>query len=563
MVFAGIVASSSKKSVVKVKDHTVVKLKLNYYINDQTDENPFAKFTAGLDGNKTSALGLYDLLETIEHAKNDKKVDGLFLDLSSVVAGYGKLGELREALNDFKTSGKFIYAYGEIFYNNSYYIASVADKVYLNPSGTMIFNGMAADVTFVKETLAKLGVEMQAVKKGKYKGYVEPFVLDEMSAENRKQITEYLNSTYNHFLSQISASRGVSVDELKNIADSIRVRTPEDAVHYKMIDATGYRDEVMTALKTQVGLKEEEKLEMLEVGKYHSTVSEKKSKTQDKIAIIYADGSIVSGKGSSDEIGSDKFAKVLKKAREDKNVKAVVLRVNSPGGSAMASDVIWRETKLLRDAKPLIVSMGDVAASGGYFISCNADSILAMPGTLTGSIGVFGMYPNAQKLWDKLGLKSEVVKTSDMADFGRIDRPLTNAERLILEQNVDKIYTDFLTRVSEGRKLERTHLDTIAEGRVWTGDMAKGIGLIDEFGGIEKAIAIAAYKAHLKEYKVTTYPKSDNPFGQFMEAFGAASVKENLVKEELGDYYGVYQQLKDLKSMNGIQAVMPYMLEIR
>lgn len=560
IVFAGIIASSSKKQTVEVEDNSILHLKLNYQIYDRPQDNPLEILAASLSGEMNKPVGLYDIVTCIEHAKTDEDIKGIFLDVSVLGAGYGKLSEIRNALEDFKSSGKFIYAYGEVFYNQSYYFASVADSVMLNPSGTMLFNGLAADVTFLKETLAKMGVEMQVIKRGKFKGAVEPFVLDQLSPENRKQISEYVESIYGELLSKVSASRNLTVEELRAIANEVRVKTSNDAVTHKLIDQLAYRDQVMDMLKNASG---DEELHMISLPKYNSVVNPMgKSKSGDKVAVIYADGAIVSGNGQSNEIGSDKFAKALKEARENDKVKAVVLRINSGGGSALASDVIWRETQLLKGKKPLIVSMGDVAASGGYYIACLGDTILSMPSTITGSIGVFGLYPNAEKLFGKVGLHTEVVKTGEMSDFGRIDRPLNNNELTLLDAMIGQIYDQFLNRVETGRSLERSHLDTIAEGRVWTGIYAKDLGLVDAFGGLQDAIDIAADKAGLTKYKVAAYPKADNPFEMLFGDFGTTSIKNRWIEEELGAYYPVYSKLQRLKNLSGIQMIMPIEVEL-
>jgi len=558
LILFSMAVNSGKNQKVTVKDNSILHLKLNYQIFDKPKSDPFDLFTASLMGEFVKPVGLYDIVTSIEHAKTDEKIKGIFLDLSTIGAGYAKLSEIRDALEDFKSSGKFIYTYGEVFYNQTYYFGSVADSIFLNPSGTMLYNGMAADVTFMKETLKKMGVEMQVIKRGKFKGAVEPFVLDSLSPANRKQITDYVNSIYNTFTSKISNSRGVGIDELMDIADSARVRTSENAITYKLVDKLIYRDEVMAILKNASGTDKDEP-QFISLAKYNRHVNPKSEpNTKPKVAIIYADGSIVSGNGQAEEIGSDKFAKAVKKARVDENVKAVVLRVNSPGGSALASDVIWRETKLLRAEKPLIVSMGDVAASGGYYISCMGEKILASPSTITGSIGVFGLYPNAEELMGDLGLHTDVVKTGELADFGRIDRPLTSEETKILDALVGQIYDQFLNRVETGRNLDRAHLDTIAEGRVWTGEYAKRHGLIDEYGGLVDAVELAAEAANITDYDVKNYPKSDNPFEDLLYELGGVSLKDRWVKQELGEYYTVYNKIKKLKNLSGIQMVMPY-----
>ncbi len=563
IVIAGMISSSSKKETVKLEKNSVLHVKLNYQINDRPQDDPFDIFTATLTGDMVRPVGLYDIVTSIEEAKSDENIKGIFLDVSMLGAGYGKLSEIRTALEDFKTSGKFIYAYSEVLYNQSYYFASVADSIFLNPSGTMLFNGMAADVTFMKETLSKMGIEMQVVKRGKFKGAVEPFILDKLSPENRKQISEYVESIYGDILSKISKSRNISVDDLRMMANEVKVKTSDDAVTNNFVDQLAYRDQVMAMMKSAAGTESDDELELITLSKYNSIVHPfGKSKSGDKIAVIYADGSIVSGKGQANEIGSDKFAKALRKAREDEDVKAVVLRINSGGGSALASDVIWRETKLMKGVKPLIVSMGDVAASGGYYIACLGDSVLSMPNTITGSIGVFGLYPNAEELYGKMGLHTEVVKTSDVADFGRIDRALNEKEISILDAMIGQIYEQFLNRVGTGRSLDRAHLDTIAEGRVWTGTYAKNIGLVDEFGGLKEAIEIAAFKAGMEDYKVTSFPKADNPFEAIFGEMGMTSIKNKWMKEELGTYYPIYNKLQRLKNLSGIQMIMPIEVEV-
>jgi len=560
VIFISMVSGLKKGEKAVIDKNSVLVLNLNYAMGDRTPENPLEAFASELSGETGKSIGMYDVIRTIKHAKSDEKVKGILLDMTYVGAGYGKLGEIRAALEDFKTSGKFIYAYGEVFYNQTYYFASVADSVFLNPKGSMLFNGMAAEVTFIKQTLAKLGIEMQAIKHGDFKGAVEPFTRDDLSEQNRYQIDTYVQSVYGNFIHAIGTSRGISDDELKVIANELRVSTPEKALANKLVDKLAYRDEVVDAIMTRLEIEKSKDLSMIKMAKYYRSLPDSEIESKDKVAIIYASGDIVSGNGQSEEIGSEKFAKALKSAREDDDVKAVVLRVNSPGGSALASDVIWREAMLLKMKKPLIVSMGDVAASGGYYISCIADSILAMPNTITGSIGVFGMFPNAEKMLDKLGLHSEYVKTSEYADFGRMDRPLNSKEIEVFTEVIEKIYADFVGRVSEGRGLSTTYIDSIAQGRVWTGTMAKENGLVDVHGGLNDAIAIAAYKAGIEKYQIKAYPKEKNPFEEIFSSFGSTSIKERILKSELGENYKVYEQISRLEKLNGIQAIMPFSL---
>lgn len=559
IVFLSMINNLSKSDKkVEIDKNSVLTISLNYDLPDRSPNNPFEDFAADLAGEMGKTVGLYDVIKTIDAAREDKNVKGIFLDLTFVGAGYGKLSEVRAALEEFKTSGKFIYAYAEVLYNQTYYLASVADKIYLNPNGNIFFNGMSAEVLFIKETLAKLGIEMQAIKHGKFKGAVEPFTMDKLSDENRSQIDAYVQSVYQNFLVDISRTRNLSIDTLKAIVNNFSVSAPEQALAHKLVDQLAYRDEVMKAMAVKLKLEKDKEVSLVKLEKYFNSVNQVNEKIKDYIAVIYADGDIVSGNGQGQEIGSNKFAKALKDARTDKNVKAVVLRINSPGGSALASDVIWREAQLLKREKPLIVSMGDVAASGGYYIACMADTILAMPSTITGSIGVFGMFPNAEKMFDKLGMHFEYVKTSEYADFGRIDRPLNAKERELMLAFIEKVYKDFVDRVAEGRNMTFEMVDSIAQGRVWTGDMAIKNGLVDVHGGIMDAVKLAAGMAGSTEYRVKNYPESKSPFEDLMIGFSGAAIKEKFVKQELGEHYQLYRQMQQLEKRIGIQAIMPY-----
>jgi protease IV len=560
IVLISMVSGMKEGKKVESKSNSVVVLNLNYPMNDRTGTDPFEELASGLSGKGEKAVGMYDVIKTIEHAKTDENVEGILLDLTYLNAGYGKLAEVRDALVDFKTSGKFVYAYGEVYYNRSYYFASVADSVFLNPKGSMMFNGMSAEVLFFKETLAKLGIEMQAIKHGEFKGAVEPFVLDGLSEQNRYQIDTYVQSVYSNFIHTIGSSRGIEDDVLKELANKFDVSNPNQALEHNLVDQLVYRDQMMSAMSNRMEVEEVKDIKLVKLAKYRQTIKPNTSKGKDRIAVIYANGNIVSGYGETNEIGSEKFAKALKSAREDEDVKAVVLRVNSPGGSALASDVIWRESTLLKNEKPLIVSMGDVAASGGYYISCLADTIFAMPNTITGSIGVFGMFPNAEKMLEKLGLHSEFIKTSEYADFGRIDRALNEKEVEILTTVIEDIYEDFVGIVSDGRGLSTDYVDSIGGGRVWTGTMAKENGLVDIHGGLLDAIDMAASKAGLENYKIKSYPKEKNPFEEIFASFSIASIKEKVMKSELGANYKIYEQISSLEKLNGIQAIMPFTL---
>jgi len=557
----------AKEKEVKLEKQTVLHLKLNYPLTDRTSEDPLYKLAGGLAGDSEVPVGLYDITKQLERAADDERVSGIFMDLSFVGAGFAKTFELRESILEFRESGKFVHAYAENMDNKTYYLASAADKVYLNPKGNIIFNGLLGSVMFYKEMLGKIGVEMQVVKRGKFKGAVEPFVFDKLSDANREQIDAYVNSLFDVMLEGISNARDISVDSLKSLANDFTVRDAEGAARYGLTDGMKFRDEVFAGIRDELGLEDDDKIHFMKLSKYIKTDKGAKvdldNDKSGKIGIVYAEGTIVSGKGEDDQIGSDKFAAALRKLRKDDNIKAVVIRVNSPGGSAQASEVILREAELLNEQKPLIISMGDVAASGGYYISCLADSIIAQPNTITGSIGVFGLIPNAEGMFGKLGLSTDYVGTGDMSEFGRIDRALNDRERLILDEIVGKVYDDFLGHVSEGRGLTIAEVDSIGQGRVWTGTMAKERGLVDELGGLDHALEIAAYKAGLEEYRTRAYPQEKNPFEEIMKIFSMEAHVQKAMKAELGDNYTIYQRLKEVQNLDGVQAIMPYMVEFK
>jgi len=565
--FAIAMSVGSKKDKEKLPKETVLHLKLNYELNDRTPANPFSTIMP-FEMDHTQPLGLHQLIKTLETAKIDSDVKGVFLDMSYVNFGYAKTTELREALQSFKESGKFIYAYSEAYYNKTYYLSGVADSVFVNPLGAFLFNGMVADVTFFKDALNKLGIEMQVIKRGKFKGAVEPFIADGLSPENREQISVFVNSIYDEMLNALSSDRSIHADSLRAIANDMRIRDAKMAKEYGLVDELMYRDEVIEHMRSRMGLDKDTKYTLMGMAKYHKTKAptvkkkEKKS-SKDKIAVIYAHGGIVDGKGEQDEsIGGNTFAAAVKAARKNKNVKAVVLRINSGGGSALASDIIWKETKLLRAEKPLIVSMGDVAASGGYYIACFADTIVALPSTITGSIGVFGLIPNIENLNKKLGLHSEYVGTGDMSEFGRVDRKMPESDLAVFDHAIGMIYDTFKERVSEGRGISTDSVHSIAQGRVWTGSMAKEIGLVDVEGGLLKAIEIAAEKAGLDSYGLEAYPKRKNQLEEFFKMFGMSQISEDMIKEHVGTHYDMFKQIKTYSEGSKVQAALPFFLEL-
>lgn len=553
------IANLSKTEKVKVGENTILKVELNYPISDGPINETTAIFSS-LNPDGSKAMALLDILDQIDRASEDPNIKGIYLDMTFVGAGFARTSEIRTALEHFKESGKFIYAYGQAFYPQSYYLASVADSVFLHPEGSFLYNGLLADVVFLKEMFAKLGIEMQVIKHGKFKGATEIFERSSLSDENRFQIQQYINSINETITSQIADSRALNADSLMRIADDMLARTPETAMELGMIDQLMYRDQVNDLLRKASGIDESDKLKFMSLSRYKSTDDRNKGGSKDRIAVLYAEGDIVDGKGDAENVGGETFAQALEKIRKDEKIKAVVLRINSPGGSALASDVIYREVYLTRQVKPVIVSMGDVAASGGYYIAALADTIVALPSTITGSIGVFGVIPNTQKLLnEKLGIHAEYVGTGSHSDFGRLDRPLNEFEKTYFVEMIDSIYAQFVGIVGEGRNMHRSRVDSLAQGRVYTGLMAKDLGLTDVNGDLLDAIDIAAWKAGIEDYRLSSYPKRKSPIEEIINQLGQTSSK-NQLKKALGVYYPLVQQIEVTKNIQGAQMRMPYLL---
>ncbi|HEY9001508.1 MAG TPA: signal peptide peptidase SppA [Mucilaginibacter sp.] len=572
VVIVGIImAAASGDKHVEIDSDSYLHIALTREIPERTPYNPLSGLDfLGIDGDKN--LGLNDILANIKRAKIDKNIKGIFLDESYMLSGQATTEEIRNALIDFKKSGKFIIAYSEVYTQGFYYLASVADKVYINPKGIFEFSGFHSEITFFKGALDKLGIEAQVIKVGTYKSAVEPYVLTKMSDANREQVNSYIGSLYNFFLTNISKSRKISKDSLSYIANNLKIQFPEDALKYKLVDGLKYKDEVLDELRDRTGIGSKSDLHKVEMGDYaagNNTSSkdddDSKKTIKNQIAIVYASGEINGGEGDDNTIGSAKISAALRKVRLDDNVKAVVFRVNSPGGSSLASDVIWREVMLTKKVKPIIVSMGDLAASGGYYISCAADSIIAEPNTLTGSIGIFAIIPNLQKLFnDKLGITFDGVKTGKYSDLGDISKPLSPEEKAILQNNVNHGYDDFTKAVAEGRHKTQAYINSIGQGRVWTGEQAVKIGLVDRLGNINDAIWSASKKANIKKFKLVEYPEQKkgvfNKFGTDI----SAQMKAHFVKSELGDNYRYYEQIKGLTQMARTpQMRMPYDIVIK
>jgi len=560
LVVVGIIVVASGDKTVDVSSNSVLRIALNTPIAERTPNNEIASLF-GLDEKN---IGLNDILANIKKAKTDSHIKGIFLDESYMLSGQATTEEIRNALIDFKKSGKFVVAYAEIYTQSFYYLASVADKVYINPKGIFEFNGFSSDVTFLKGGLDKLGIDMQIIKVGTYKSAVEPYFLTKMSPANREQVTSYLGSMYDHFLTNISKSRKVSKDSLFNIANNMLIQTPEDAVKYHLVDGVKYKDELLDELRDRTGISEKKEIKSIDIAKYtKASGDDSDTSSNSRIAIVYASGEIAGGDGDDNSIGSEKISKTLRQVRLDDKVKAVVFRVNSPGGSSLASDVIWREVVLTKKVKPIIVSMGDVAASGGYYISCAADSIYAEPNTITGSIGIFAVLPNMQKFFnDKLGITFDGVKTGKFADLGNVSRPLTPEEKAILQTQVNRGYDEFTKAVAQGRHKTQAYINSIGQGRVWTGEQAIKNGLVDKLGNINDAIASAAKKAKIKDYRVVAYPEQESGLKALTHGM-SAQVRTSMLKSELGDNYKYYNQIKEVSQLSGMQMRLPYEVVVK
>lgn len=559
----GLVASSSEKEVT-LESNSILHLDLNgRTLVERTSEEDlvFSSFLDPFGGENTA--GLVNLKKAIGEAKTNENIKGIYLNAGLIGAGQAGLLELREALLDFKESGKFIVAYDEAYSEGGYFLASVADEIYLNPLGGIDFNGFSSEGIFLKGFFEKVGIKPEVFRVGEFKSAVEPFILDKMSPENRLQTQYFLDDINNHALELIAKSRGIAQDSLVRINHQMLVRKPKDAVTYKLVTALKYEDEVHSILKEKLGLKEDDQIATINATDLGGMAKSKNITSSNRIAVILAEGEIVDGNADG-AISSEKFAKEIRKARKDENIKAIVLRVNSPGGSILASDVIWREMSEAKKVKPVIVSMGEVAASGGYYIAAPADTIVAQPNTITGSIGIFGILFNVQELVnDKLGVTTDVVSTGELSDFGNMARPLTEVERTIIQSSVEDGYETFISRVAEGRGMHPDSVRKIASGRVWTGSQAKARGLVDVLGGLDTAIGIAAAKIKAgDDYRVVYYPEKKPWFEELMVSF-SDQVQVRILQTQLGDQYPLYQKIQRLKNYQGVQVRMPQDLIIK
>lgn len=554
---------SSSESETQVRKNSIMMLDLNGTLAERSQENPLDLIMK--DDYKT--YGLDDILSSIKKAKENEDIKGIYIQATSLGAGFASLEEIRNALKDFKESGKFVVAYGDAYTQGLYYLSSVADKVLLNPQGMLEWRGLAATPMFFKDLLEKVGVEMQVFKVGTYKSAVEPFISTEMSAANREQINVYLSSIWGQITSAVAESRNLSVEALNKEADRMLMFYPaEESVKNGLVDTLIYKNDVRDYLKNLAGIDKDDNMPILGI---QDMINVKKNVPRDKsgnvIAVYYAYGEIDGGSSASTDegINSEKVIKDLRKLKDNENVKAVVLRVNSPGGSAYGSEQIWYAVNQLKKEKPVIVSMGDYAASDGYYISCNADTIVAEPTTLTGSIGIFGMMPNAKGLTEKLGVSFDVVKTNPYADFGNLTRPMNDGEKGLMQMYVNNGYELFLTRCSDGRGISMEELDKIAQGRVWTGSTAKELGLVDELGGLDKALEIAIAKAGVDAYTVMSYPKKEGFLESLMNTNPGNYIKGRMLNGKMSDMYRQFSIIENFDKIDRIQARVPFELNIQ
>jgi protease-4 len=542
----------------KVKEKSILEITMNYEMPDRAMQQAFPSF----DG--TATLGLNAAISAIKKAETDDNIHGIFLNLTVAnPTNLATLQELRQAIEEFKSSEKFVWAYSDIYSQSMYYLASVADKVYIQNEGHLDFRGFSSQIFFLKGTLEKLGVDMQIVRHGKFKSAIEPFVNDKMSPENREQTQKYLRGMWNSAISDISKSRQISTRELNRIADNMLAMYSEDAQKLNMVDGVFGHNDMLQLLADAVNEEKIDKLELVDLRKYaKAPVKKEKKPSKNRIAVIYAQGDIMMGKGGPNTIGSQSTSRAIRKAANDDKIKAIVLRVNSGGGDALASDIILQEVIAAKAKKPVVASFGRYAASGGYYIACGANVIFTHPTTLTGSIGVFGTIPNAKKLFnDKLGVTFDEVSTNPNANFLSLTRPMTSFEQQKMQATVERVYETFITHVANNRNLTKVHVDSIGQGRVWNGTDAKNIGLADEIGGLNDALAKAAELTKLDDYRVVNYPRERDQIEQLMELFGGT--KTRIIKSEMGEWYPMYEFCKSVSLKPAVIAKVPYIEDIR
>ncbi|HPG72711.1 MAG TPA: signal peptide peptidase SppA [Bacteroidales bacterium] len=555
----GVMISSFSPEPPEITENSVLHIKLDKDIPDRSSDNPFDNIDF-VTFQSTKTLGLNDILKTLEKAKTDERIKGICLEVSGLPAGMASVEEIRNALIEFKETGKFIVAYSDFYSQKAYYLASVADSIYLNPQGMLDWRGMYSQVVFFKGTLEKLGIEIQVFRHGKFKSAVEPFLYDEMSESNKLQTLTYVSSLWNHMLADISKKRNISMDELNLYADSLMLDDAEAALNLKMIDKLMYRDELLAELKSKANYAEKDENYLVSLATYNKVPvkGKKKKLSENRVAVVFAEGSIVDGNGSAGEIGGDRLAEEIRKVREDEKVKALVLRVNSPGGSGLASEIILREMELTKAVKPVVISMGNLAASGGYYIACKADYIFAQPNTLTGSIGVFGLIPNLGKMMnEKLGLSFDGVGTNAHSDWGNTTRAVDPFESTKIQHQVEAFYDVFIGHVAQGRNMTKAEVDSIGQGRVWSGVNALEIGLVDELGGLDKAVKKAVELAKLEDYRIKELPEQKDFLETMMNDF-SSQVQLYYLKNQLGEEFRYLEIITFVKNAKGVQARLPY-----
>lgn len=549
-----IASAGSEKDLIKLKDNTVLHLKLDKQILEREVEDPFEGLPmfANL---QEGGIGLMEFKEAIKHAAEDEKVKGILLETPYLMAGISTIDEMREALEAFKASGKFLYSYSEMYTEGAYYLASVADQVFLNPDFAMLeFNGLNIESMYFKGLFEKLEIEPITFKVGDYKSISEPFDRKDMSAGVKKRYSELLDKIHGNLLNKMASSRSMSFEEIKNISDSALVNLESDAISYGLVDQLAYRDEVIELIKEKLEVEDEDDIKFVSYKKFRNSYKSGKS-SKNRIAVIIASGNIVSGKGENNNIGSAKYAKEIKQAADNDKIKAIVIRINSGGGSALASDVMWREIKLASEKKPVIASMSDVAASGGYYMAMACDTILAQPNTITGSIGVFAMIFNIKDfLGNKLGITTDNVKTGHLSDLYSMTGPLSEFEKNYIQKGTDQAYKAFISKAAESRSMDVDEMEPFASGRVWTGDEALENGLIDILGDLDDAIAIAAEKAGVADdYRIRVYPIQKDPIDEILQSL-SGDTEARVLSEKLGVFYPYVQSLESLKELQGIQA---------
>ena len=554
---------SSGEKPASISANSVLVLKAGIEIPDRGNPAPFSGFDP-VNFEITSVTGLNDILADIKKAESDNKIKGILIENGLSAPGWATTEEIRNAILEFKSSGKFVIAYSDyVLLQEGYYLSTSANRIFISPASTVDFKGLSGDVLFYKKALDKLGVEVQVTRHGKFKGAVEPFILDKLSKENEEQIRSYVGSIWNHAIDKISEARHLTTGQLNNTADSLVGYTADGALSSKLVDGLLYRDALIDTLKSLSGLSKNDKINLVSMAKYTKVPDPLKMvSAKNKIAVVYASGTIVMGKGNDTNIGGNSYGDMIRKLRKDSTIKAIVLRVNSPGGNAIASDLIWREVELTAKEKPVVVSMGNYAASGGYYISAAGTKILADPTTITGSIGVFGLIPNTSKLLnEKLGISTQTVNTNRNSDFPSVTRPMTGYEKEVMQHNIDGFYKVFIDKVAVGRKLTPARVDSIAQGRVWGATSATGIGLVDEIGGLNDAVKEAASLARIETYSLKELPEPEDPYTRIIRTL-SGDVSMRLLKNSLGEYRGLIDQLKGLEEFSGVQARMPYMIEV-